>query len=66
MYHLIGRHTAINCCLHLTNVQHSKFYVFYSVISKIGVNLPLIKFYGKNIIQGNLDDFIDIIIFKYD
>jgi len=47
------RHTGI-CCLRLTNIQHGKFNVhnntFYSVISKIIVNLHLIKFKNKNII----------------
>jgi len=50
MYHLIGYDTGINCCIRLTNVQHGKLYIFYSVNSKIGVNLPLIKFKSKNII----------------
>jgi len=51
------------CCLSITYIKYGKFYVhnntFYSVISKIKGNLPLIKCDGKNIIS---EDFIDIIL----
>jgi len=55
-------------CLHLTNVQHDKFYVHYntfcSVISKIRIHLPPIKCKGKNITYAILESFINIFIKK--
>lgn len=46
--HLRGHHTGI-FYLRLTNVQHGKLYVhndtFYSIVSKIRVNLPLCNTY---------------------
>jgi len=53
-------HTGI-CYIRITIVQHSILYnnnnTFYSIISKIRMNLPLIKFKGKNIIYRALGIF---------